>query len=535
MDALNQLKVDTKKLLLNERANNLCPTIWIYEFLDNSNDALAKSIEIIVKSNSIIIIDDGIGQSLETHKKGLNTLNIDTDKYQDKKRTGQYQEGSKKARVALSDRIYSISKKDNKVSCFFGNTSEYINNISFLELPKYIQNIFNEKIKESGTMIVLSDLYEDVDKDLLQGKKLEEGISLIYKMFIESGTKFILNEKIIEANKERNKVISKRRIYQEYMNGFICSFFEDSNSPGIYITKNKRLISSDTRRNNLPFKSKIKSNNIRLEVSIEENNLPDFLRNNFTVDPRKTRIDFNKKSKLYEEIKNIILLEIEKIEKKEMSTKIELKDYKIQNNQDKIEELKNILVSSKEKLKKNFKLHNELHPFLKVESVYWESLFYSSVLDNKLLKNIDWTPNSHKQGTDITINTNSNKIDISMKSGIYDEKKETLSLSCFRTSKYNSLEEKVNYVLDLVSEETCVLSLIYLEESKEYKIYSIDSSELIQELQKVNWKTKKNNNGYSDYFGKSKNCEVKFVHSMSGQFWIKLNKDLFKEVLSFKI
>jgi hypothetical protein len=304
---VEDINVNAKNNLLKVREQLTSVSTWIYEFIDNSIDALANNVALIVRSNAILVIDNGLGMNREELDKAANHMNQDIAKYKDKQKTGQYQEGLKVARVALAEYFYIITKKDNGITCVKGDTFTKGIFINYEDVPKYVREEFESHITDSGTCILLKDTLKHVIPEIWQNSKLEFDLSLTYahlikdlklKLSLKDQTKYVTEIKSRDSisKTESSKIIP---IYQE---GLSVVFTEDLNegmSPGLFFRKNGRLLNTKSFKSNLSLK-KTYFKERQIIVDIQEDHLTEVQRGKFTVSPRKDEITFNIESDLYQ-------------------------------------------------------------------------------------------------------------------------------------------------------------------------------------------------------------------------------------------
>tara|TARA_B100000575_G_scaffold36630_1_gene24662 strand:+ start:87 stop:764 length:678 start_codon:yes stop_codon:yes gene_type:complete len=166
-----------------------------------------------------------------------------------------------------------------------------------------------------------------------------------------------------------------------------------------------------------------------------------------------------------------------------------------------------------------------------IKGEQWEEISVRALQSVGL--NAEWKAGSHGSGADIWL-ANLNQ-GISNKSGKITRTKSTgkyeLSISSYRTTKYKTLEEKLDFFdgdgknfknyLILTREED--------ENTRKYKVIFIDASKITAKKLKWSVKTGKTSK-QTGWSGVNKNLGIKMniVKSMSDQFWIYLDLNKFK-------
>lgn len=151
-------------------------------------------------------------------------------------------------------------------------------------------------------------------------------------------------------------------------------------------------------------------------------------------------------------------------------------------------------------------LHHELYESIKIKSTYWEHILVAS-FEKTGHKNIEWEAESHSQGVDVKVDG----ISISCKSG-KKVKKNRFTFSSYRTTKYKTLEEKLEFLND--KKEDCFLFLN--SEKNHYDIYHLDRDYFNFDENNIKWE--KTNSGWK---GTGK-FDIKIVKAMSDQVWIEM-------------
>lgn len=165
-----------------------------------------------------------------------------------------------------------------------------------------------------------------------------------------------------------------------------------------------------------------------------------------------------------------------------------------------------LTISVLQEIKDRINKHHELYD-TKVSGELWEQILHKSFVKSNL--DSSWKPSSHSIGTDIICEN----IKISCKSGDLKGKKSSkLVVSSYRTTKYDTLEQKLAF-LD-TSHEDIIFSLVH--HNNKYKIFTY-----VQPLvSTLNWTEK---NGDFSAIDLNTGNQFKLAKKMSSQFWMYLN------------
>ena len=139
----------------------------------------------------------------------------------------------------------------------------------------------------------------------------------------------------------------------------------------------------------------------------------------------------------------------------------------------------------------------------------------------------NWNMGSHSPGSDISmVSKNGHKISLSVKSAlIKGVHKKKMSISSFRTTKYKTLEEKLDYFDGPGKNFDYYLVLARMEDKnekrtgfREYILYLMESDfiqakDMVWKEVSSGWQTERCKNGH----------DIKIQKAMSDQFWIYLN------------
>ncbi len=173
-----------------------------------------------------------------------------------------------------------------------------------------------------------------------------------------------------------------------------------------------------------------------------------------------------------------------------------------------------------------------------ITSLAWEERVYNALIysdvDNK---DIIWIPGSHKSGKDIDVY---NKYAFSCKSMV--AYRGIASLSSFRTTSFNTLEDKINFIDNKGKNFThyLIIARTYTKNYLKYIAYMIDANYIL--ASKYEWeetfgKKKKNLGKFTGWQTTqyTDGIKLKIIRSMSDQFWIYMDTNNFYENENVKI
>lgn len=188
-----------------------------------------------------------------------------------------------------------------------------------------------------------------------------------------------------------------------------------------------------------------------------------------------------------------------------------------------VEQIRNILNSF---LVSKLRIHHMLYR-LPAIAEFLEELIAETLKDNGL--NNDWKPNrSHSISKDLTLDTGES---FSIKSGVYDPKKNTLKFSGSRLGKHDSLESMVgainsthaDYYICLAKCEKDWSSIPAKNESKKYYLFVFEASKL--DYNGV-WGVTESKKGGFKYVMDLPGMHAKINPSMSYQLWTTVSDSL---------
>jgi hypothetical protein len=175
----------------------------------------------------------------------------------------------------------------------------------------------------------------------------------------------------------------------------------------------------------------------------------------------------------------------------------------------------------KKTCQKNLKNHHDLYPTINLKSEYWESILTKSFRSDNFKCNwLGEFKTSHKPGTDIIVDELKYSR-ISCKSGTvrYDKKLKKfidLKISGFRTTKYPTLEEKLEYIDSNHEDVIYSLSSSLFKRHKKY-ILTIFLPPKFKKLQWTKITTEKNKVNYVS--SKVDGLCAWITDSQSAQLW----------------
>jgi hypothetical protein len=185
-----------------------------------------------------------------------------------------------------------------------------------------------------------------------------------------------------------------------------------------------------------------------------------------------------------------------------------------------LEGIKNIL---KFDLFQKLRIHHSVYR-LPCTSEFLEELV-SDCLESNGLEN-DWLPNrSHSVSVDMTL---FNDVSISVKSGVYDDKKNTLTFSGSRLGKHKTLPEMIkhidensaDYYVCLAKKESDWIPVPSKNDIKKYYLFVFDANKLPYNVDA--WTTKENGQHLLDHDG----VIATIRPSMSYQLWTTVSVDV---------
>ena len=148
----------------------------------------------------------------------------------------------------------------------------------------------------------------------------------------------------------------------------------------------------------------------------------------------------------------------------------------------------------------------------KIDSQAWENILHKSFLSCGL--NSTWNAGSHSQGVDIVCEN----LKISCKGGSIEGKRTPkLTISSHRTTKYETLTEKLNYISENHEDE--IWSLVQINKNN-YRLHIFKKPN----FKEYDWK--KTKSGWSGNLRKNK---ARIQKKMSDQLWFDLDYQEFLE------
>ena len=177
-----------------------------------------------------------------------------------------------------------------------------------------------------------------------------------------------------------------------------------------------------------------------------------------------------------------------------------------------------------ENIKTKIKIHHQLYQTLTIKDKYWECILAQSFIDANFTCN--WNPESHVVGKDIVVEGLKHER-ISCKSGTWSYLKRKnrlgqLNISSYRTTKYKTIEEKLNHIDSNHEDIMYSLSSTFFKSKKKY-ILTIFTPPKFKKLTWAAHTTKKNRIVYKST--KLDGVIAKINSTQSDQLWYKLDYD----------
>lgn len=166
--------------------------------------------------------------------------------------------------------------------------------------------------------------------------------------------------------------------------------------------------------------------------------------------------------------------------------------------------------------------YKEQFPRLPVRAEVFEHIIYNCLFKVGFTDDdIRWKPGSHKTGGDLYVND----VHVQCKGGTLSNTK--LIISGQRTTSFNTIEEKINFLSD--KKEDVYLCLA--KTKTHYKLLSFDSS-VVDFGKSDEWVCTNAGWEYS-----RKGVQIKIVRNMSDQVWINIDTSVMdvEEILSMKM
>jgi len=181
---------------------------------------------------------------------------------------------------------------------------------------------------------------------------------------------------------------------------------------------------------------------------------------------------------------------------------------------------------SKDKLNKFGELlqqHKTLYPELSLKAEQFEALF-------AIATNADWKPYNHNPGSDMST-TLEGMLKPSLKSGIM--KNEYLTISSHRTTKYKTLEDKLNFLSNTDYDSYICLAR---PDNKVHNYKLVYFPKSLINFNNLVWEETKTKKGeFNGWYATNENQTIKvsIVKSMSHQVWIDIHKSLITIIESY--
>src|SRR5690606_18177569 len=210
MDKYKSNQPNAAKLVSSLRSTGYDSYSAIEDIVDNSIDAGARNISILVSTTDgelgIMIADDGHGMDEHILDQALK-LGSDTEK-NDLSDLGKFGMGLCTASISLSRKLEVITKTKGGSVLYSCQDLDLIAELNdFRKIGPEMANdshveLFEQLVSgENGTVVVLSKIDRISDSNTSQfANKLSRDLGRIYRKFIDSGIRFEVNNKKIEAN-----------------------------------------------------------------------------------------------------------------------------------------------------------------------------------------------------------------------------------------------------------------------------------------------------------------------------------------------
>lgn len=173
-----------------------------------------------------------------------------------------------------------------------------------------------------------------------------------------------------------------------------------------------------------------------------------------------------------------------------------------------------------DELQKEIVVYSFLNKIL-ISNLTWEERVYNALLYSGVSpEDIEWTPGSHKSGKDIGVYN----LSFSCKSMVTE--RGVASLSSFRTTTFETLEDKIDFIDNSGKNFShyLIAARTHGEDSLIYRAYMIDANYI--RASKYEWeetygKTKRNLGKFTGWqTNYVDGIKLKIAHNMSDQLWI---------------
>lgn len=164
-----------------------------------------------------------------------------------------------------------------------------------------------------------------------------------------------------------------------------------------------------------------------------------------------------------------------------------------------------------------------------IKNASWEELIWATLVFMYGHSNVYWNSQSHEKSVDIKVNVNDSLIKISAKGGII--KNDLLSISSYRLTTFNKLEDKLNFIRDQHQKFNfyliCAREIDEANKAVNYLVIKVPSVELAPSgmLNIKNWEETKTGYELKNGLG----FKAKIVFKMSNQLWYLIPLDYFSD------
>jgi hypothetical protein len=164
----------------------------------------------------------------------------------------------------------------------------------------------------------------------------------------------------------------------------------------------------------------------------------------------------------------------------------------------------------------------------------WENMLFLTL--KSLGFDISWKCASHQVGTDLTIHKFDEHLNISAKSGTIDKDKRLKNVSSYRTTKYKTLQDKIDYITESHQDYYfCLAKKTPFVENPIYYLYIFENDNV--DFTSGIWTEKYNkSNNHTGWNYETENVKAEIKKGTSDQLWINsLSKQITKEPIEIQV
>ena len=288
------------------------------DIVDNSLDANADNVDVIIDTNSITIIDDGYGMDEETLSEAIK-LGSNTEK--DNSKLGRFGMGLVTASISMAKKITVISKpEDGAVKCVcldlakIEKTNEWV--ADMINLPQ--NEVDQWENRSCGTIVRLDNIdhYKYKNIDTLVNKTISH-FGEVFRKYIDAGRVIRINNKVVSSadplalSNEGTNILFDEDINHDgnvfhmiivevdsKASNINMDFDTNMRNQGFYVVRNNRQIAHAITIGN--FVKHNSTNRFRCEISYASD-LDDSVGINFTKD--KIEITQSLEDKIMENVR----------------------------------------------------------------------------------------------------------------------------------------------------------------------------------------------------------------------------------------